>query len=61
MARNNHLKRTLASPRFGRLPASVFAVEVVEKFKNYSVSVTSSLADEVTVAFRVIPTRFFGM
>jgi hypothetical protein len=48
-------------PRFGGLPASVFAVEDVEKFKNYSVSVTGNVVDEVAIAFRVIPTGFFQM
>jgi hypothetical protein len=36
-----------------------FTVEVVKKFKNYSVSVISNVADGVIVAFRVNPTRFF--
>jgi hypothetical protein len=46
-------------PRFGGLLVSVFVVEVVEKFKNYSVSVTSNVEDGVTVMFRSNPTRFF--
>ena len=43
-----------------RLTVTVFAVEVVGKFKNYSVSVTSSVTDEVNVASRQIQLAFFG-